>query len=47
MKVVRALLHIAMKNGNFPKEAYTFKDYKIKDVDPVLTTWEYLEPEDL
>lgn len=47
MKVVRALLHIAMKNGDFPKEAYPFKDYKIKHVDPVLTTRDYLEPEDL
>ena len=47
MKVIRALLHIAMKNGDFPKEAYPFKDYKIKHVDPILTTRDYLEPEDL
>ncbi|MCW3077328.1 MAG: hypothetical protein JWO32_1937 [Bacteroidetes bacterium] len=47
MKVIRALLHIAIKNGDFPKEAYPFKDYRIKHVDPVLTTRDYLEPEDL
>lgn len=47
MKVIRALLHIAMKNGDFPKEAYPFRDYKIKHVDPILTTRDYLEPEDL
>lgn len=47
MKVTRALIQIAMKNGDFPKEAYPFKDYHIKHVDPVLTTRDYLEPEDL
>lgn len=47
MKVIRALLQIAMKNGDFPKEAYPFKDYRIKHIDPVLTTRDYLEPEDL
>ncbi|MBA2614156.1 MAG: site-specific integrase [Bacteroidetes bacterium] len=47
MKVLRALIQIAIKNGDFPKDAYPFKDYRIKHVDPVLTTRDYLEPEDL
>lgn len=47
MKSVRALIQIAMKNDDFPKEAYPFADYRIKHVDAVLTTRDYLEPEDL
>lgn len=47
MKMLRALILIAIKNDDFLKEAYPFKDYKIKHVDPVLTTRDYLEPEDL
>lgn len=47
MKSVRALIQIAMKNDDFPKEAYPFADYRIKHVDPVLTSRDYLEPDDL
>lgn len=47
MKRVRALIQIAMKNDDFPREAYPFIDYKIKHVDPVLTSRDYLEPEDV
>lgn len=47
MRTIRTLLCIAIKNDDFPKEAYPFKDYKIKHVDPLLTTRDYLEPDDL
>jgi len=47
MKVLRMLLRIAIKNGDFPKDAYPFTDYTIKQVDSILTTRDYLEPEDL
>jgi integrase len=47
MRMVRALIQIAMKNEDFLREAYPFKDYKIKHIDPLLTTRDYLEPDDL
>ena len=47
MRTIRAFIQIAIKNGDFQKEAYPFIDYKIKFVDPVLTSRDYLEPEDL
>jgi len=47
MRSIRALVRIAIKNDDFPKEAYPFADYKIKNFDPVLTSRDYLEPEDL
>lgn len=47
MKMLRALVLIAIKNEDFPREAYPFKDYRIKHVDPILTTRDYLEPDDL
>jgi len=47
MRTIRTLLCIAIKNNDFPKEAYPFKDYRIKHVDPLLTTRDYLEPDDL
>lgn len=47
MKMLRALIIIAIKNDDLPKEAYPFKDFRIKHIDPVLTTRDYLEPEDL
>ena len=47
MKVIRSLLQIAIKNGDFPESAYPFKHYKIKQSESVLTTRDYLEPEDL
>lgn len=47
MKMLRTLIRIAIKNKDFPKEAYPFKDYKIKHVDPQLTTRDYLEPDEL
>lgn len=47
MRTIRTLLLIAIKNNDFPKEAYPFSDYKIKNVDPLLTTRDYLEPDDL
>lgn len=46
-KKIRAFIKIAIKNGDFLKEAYPFQDYKIKHVDPVLTTRDYLEPSEL
>jgi integrase len=47
MKVLRSFIRIAIKNGDFPPEAYPFRYYKIKNVDVALTTRDYLEPEDL
>lgn len=47
MRTIRTLLLIAIKNDDFPKEVYPFKDYKIKHIDPLLTTRDYLEPDDL
>ncbi len=47
MKTVRALILIAIKNDDFPKEAYPFADYKIKHVDSLLSSRDYLEPEEL
>lgn len=47
LKMLRTLILIAIKNGDFLKEAYPFKDYKIKHIDPVLTSRDYLEPDEL
>lgn len=47
MKMLRALVLIAIKNSDYLQEAYPFKDYRIKHVDPILTTRDYLEPQDL
>lgn len=47
MRTIRTLLLIAVRNEDFPRERYPFKDYKIKNVDPLLTTRDYLEPDDL
>jgi len=47
MKIIRTLLCIAIKNEDFSKDLYPFKDYKIKHADPLLTTRDYLEPDDL
>jgi site-specific recombinase XerD len=47
MRILRTLLLIAIKNEDFPKDAYPYKHYKIKHVDPMLTTRDYLEPDDL
>ena len=47
MRTIRTLLLIAVKNEDLSKDHYPFKDYKIKHVDPMLTTRDYLEPDDL
>lgn len=47
LKMLRALIQIAIKNGDLQKEQYPFKDFRIKHIDPVLTTRDYLEPDDL
>jgi len=47
MTMVRALVNIAIKNKHFLRDAYPFRDYKIKHVDCTLTTRDYLEPEGL
>src|ERR1700756_692265 len=47
MSTIRTLLLMAIKNGDFSIDVYPFKDYKIKHVDPMLTTRDYLEPDDL
>ena len=47
MSILRTLLLIAVKNGDLHKDNYPFKDYRIKHVDPVLTSRDYLEPADL
>jgi integrase len=47
MTLLRALLNMAIKNKDLLKESYPFKDYTIKHVDAMLTTRDYLEPEDL
>jgi site-specific recombinase XerD len=47
MSTIRTLLLMAIRNGDFSIDLYPFKDYKIKHVDPMLTTRDYLEPDDL
>ncbi len=47
LKILRTLILIAVKNGDFLEEAYPFKDFKLKEVDAELTSRDFLEPEDL
>ncbi|MBL7911680.1 MAG: site-specific integrase [Bacteroidia bacterium] len=47
MKSIRAMIWIAIKNDDYLREAYPFEDYKIKHVDPELTTRDYCEPDDI
>jgi len=47
MRVLRTLILIAIKNGDLEKDRYPFRDYSIKQPDLILTTRDYLEPEDL
>lgn len=47
MKVLKTLLMIATKNGDYIIENSPFKNYKIKDTSKVLTTRDYLEPAEL
>lgn len=47
MRQIRALIRIAIKNDDLPKEAYPFLDYKVKQEDYVLTSRDYLEPDEL
>lgn len=47
MKSIRALIQIAIKNEDIQRELYPFRDYRIKHVDPLLTSRDYLEPNDL
>ncbi len=47
LKILRTLILIAIKNGDFLEEAYPFKDFKLKEVDAELTSRDFLEPEDL
>lgn len=47
LKILRTLILIAIKNGDFLEENYPFKTFKLKEVDAELTTRDFLEPEDL
>lgn len=47
MKVLKTLLLIAVKNGDYMLENSPFKDYKIQDTSKELTTRDYLEPSEL
>ncbi|MDI9340951.1 MAG: site-specific integrase [Sediminibacterium sp.] len=47
MKVLKTLLYIAIKNGDYLIENSPFKDYKIQDTSKELTTRDYLEPSEL
>jgi site-specific recombinase XerD len=47
MRTIRTFMGLAIKNDDFPKEDYPFKDYKIKYIDPMLTSRDYLEPDDV
>lgn len=47
MRILRTFLNVAIKNGDFHKDFYPFKDYAVKQPDPVLTTRDYLEPEEI
>lgn len=47
LKILRTLILLAIKNGDFLEENYPFKTFKLKEVDSELTTRDFLEPEDL
>lgn len=47
MKVLRTLILIAIKNGDFVKDNYPFSDYKVSETTRELTSRDYLEPEEL
>jgi integrase len=47
MKVLKTLLYIAIKNGDYVIENTPFKNYKIKNTSKELTTRDYLEPLEL
>ncbi|WP_276977878.1 site-specific integrase [Flavobacterium filum] len=47
MKVLKTLLYIAIKNGDYLIENSPFKNYKIRDTSKELTTRDYLEPSEL
>jgi len=47
MRIMRTFLQVAIKNGDFHKDNYPFSDYKISQPDPVLTSRDYLEPDEL
>ena len=47
MKVLKTLILIAVKNGDFLKENHPFEDYKISDTAKELTSRDYLEPTEL
>lgn len=47
MKVLRTLILIAIKNGDFLKDNYPFTDYKVSETSRELTSRDYLEPEEL
>lgn len=47
LKILRTLILIAIKNGDFLEENYPFRTFKLKEVDAELTTRDFLEPEDL
>ena len=47
MKVLKTLLFIATRNGDYMIENSPFKNYKIQDTAKELTTRDYLEPDEL
>lgn len=47
MKVLKTLLYIAIKNGDYIIDNSPFKNYKVQDTARELTTRDYLEPNEL
>jgi hypothetical protein len=47
MKVLKTLLYIAVRNGDYILENSPFKNYKIKNTSKELTTRDYLEPNEV
>ncbi len=47
LSILRTLMLIAIRNGDFDKDYYPFKDFRIKHVDVVLTSRHYLEPDEI
>lgn len=47
MKVIRTMMLLAIKNGDFLEEHYPFKDFKVGDTTSELTSRDFLEPEEI
>jgi integrase len=47
LKVVRTMVRLAMKNGDFPEEYYPFVNFPIANTETQLTSRDFLEPEEI